>query len=334
MDKNLKIKGCNMRIYFKKVMAVVSIAGVLVISGCQKVGSVNPIEIAALNGPTGIGMVKLMSDQENVSKKYNINLYESPDEIVGKVVSGEVDIACVPSNMGAVLYNKTDGEVELLGTNTLGVLYIVENGDSIQTVEDLRGKTILSSGKDSTPEFVLNHILEANGIDPATDINIEFMGSHADIASKVVTEEGSIALLPQPFVTTVLANNEQMKAALDVNEIWKNAENMDLPMGIMIGKKVFAMEESKQLKNFLKAYEQSVKFVVNNPKQAAALTVAYGIILDVEIAKKAIPACNIVYKDAEGSREMLTKFYEILGAANPKSIGGKVPDEAFYASTK
>lgn len=319
-----------MKGYLRKIIALSCVLSLVAIGGCTKQASTKPVTVAALSGPTGIGMIKLMSDQDNISKNYDISLYQSPDEIVGKVVSGEVDIACVPSNMGAVLYNKTDGGVKLLGVNTLGVLYIVENGDSIKSVEDLKGKTILSSGKDSTPEFVLNQVLRANDIDPIEDVTVEFMGNHADIASKLVAEEGSIALLPQPFVTTVLAKNENIKVALDINQMWQATEQVDLPMGIIIGSKSFVEEQTKQLKAFLKSYEESVEFVTNNLEEAAKLAVAYAIIPDAEIAKKAIPACNIVYRNGVDSKDMLSKFYEILAEANPKSIGGKLPDENFY----
>lgn len=314
----------------KKIFAVLSLMSAVLLGGCAT-KPVEPLEVAALNGPTGIGMVQILEEMEGAENpKYNIALYQSPDEIVGKVVSGELDIACVPSNLGAVLYNKTEGGIKLLGMNTLGVLYIVENGQTVESIEDLKGKTILSSGKDSTPEFVLNYILNEAGLVPGEDVTVEFMGNHSDIASKLMAEEGTIALLPQPFVTTVLAKNENIRMAIDVNEAWNNLNQMDLPMGIIIANANVVKDNAKGIEAFLKDYETSVKFVDENLEDAAALVEKFGIVPNAALAKVAIPKCNIVYRDSSASKDSLNKFYEILEQANPKAVGGKLPDEAFY----
>lgn len=314
----------------KKIFAVLSLMSAVLLGGCAT-KPVEPLEVAALNGPTGIGMVQMLEEMEGAENpKYNIVLYQSPDEIVGKVVSGELDIACVPSNLGAVLYNKTEGGIKLLGMNTLGVLYIVENGQTVQNIEDLKGKTILSSGKDSTPEFVLNYILNEAGLVPGEDVTVEFMGNHSDIASKLMAEEGTIALLPEPFVTTVLAKDENIRMAIDVNEAWNNLNQMDLPMGIIIANANVVKDNAKGIEAFLKDYETSVKFVDENLEDAAALVEKFGIVPNAALAKVAIPKCNIVYRDSSASKDSLNKFYEILEQANPKAVGGKLPDEAFY----
>lgn len=314
----------------KKIFAVLSLMSAVLLGGCAT-KPVEPLEVAALNGPTGIGMVQMVEEMEGAENpKYNIVLYQSPDEIVGKVVSGELDIACVPSNLGAVLYNKTEGGIKLLGMNTLGVLYIVENGQTVQNIEDLKGKTILSSGKDSTPEFVLNYILNEAGLVPGEDVTVEFMGNHSDIASKLMAEEGTIALLPEPFVTTVLAKDKNIRMAIDVNEAWNNLNQMDLPMGIIVANANVVKDNAKGIEAFLEDYEASVKFVDENLEDAAALVEKFGIVPNAALAKVAIPKCNIVYRDSSDSEDSLNKFYEILEQANPKAVGGKLPDEAFY----
>lgn len=314
----------------KKMFAVLSLMSAVLLGGCAT-KPVEPLEVAALNGPTGIGMVQMLEEMEGAENpKYNIVLYQSPDEIVGKVVSGELDIACVPSNLGAVLYNKTEGGIKLLGMNTLGVLYIVENGQTVQNIEDLKGKTILSSGKDSTPEFVLNYILNEAGLVPGEDVTVEFMGNHSDIASKLMAEEGTIALLPEPFVTTVLAKDENIRMAIDVNEAWNNLNQMDLPMGIIVANANVVKDNAKGIEAFLEDYEASVKFVDENLEDAATLVEKFGIVPNAALAKVAIPKCNIVYRDNSDSEDSLNKFYEILEQANPKAVGGKLPDEAFY----
>jgi len=309
------------------------LAGVLAIgsfTGCGNSGAKKvsvPINVAALNGPTGMGMVKLMEDE---SDKYNISLYQSPDEIVGKLVSGEIDIACIPSNLAAVLYNKTQKGITLLGTNTLGVLYIVENGETIKSLADLKGKTIIMSGKGATPEFILDTVLASAGLDVARDVTVEFMANHTDVASKVITNPGTIALLPEPHVSIAEAKAKTVKVAIDMNAAWQESQKTDLPMGVIVARNDFIKEKGKDLGAFLESYKKSVAFVNKNVDEAAALIAKHKIIPNAAVAKKAIPKCNIVFKDAKESKDSINKFYEVISKIDPKSVGGSIPDEAFY----
>ena len=315
-------------IKFKKIISgllLVSILGV----GCSIKEETKPIKIAALNGPTGIGMVKLMDNEA-----YETSLYQSPDEIVGKVVNGEVDIACVPSNLAAVLYNKTQGDIKLLATNTLGVLYVLEHGSTVSQIGDLKGKTILLSGKGSAPEFILKNLLIKNGLNPDSDVTFEYYANHADIATTLIANEGTIALLPQPFVTTVVTKKDTVKVAIDLNEEWTSAENMELPMGTIIGRTSFIEENESLLNKFFKDYKESVDFVNNQTEEAAKLVAQYEIVPNETVAKMAIPECNIVFRDSEESKDSLNKFYEVLSSNEPKSVGGKIPDEGFYFKNK
>lgn len=314
----------------KKICGVCILLGMVLLGGCD-IQPKESLEVAALKGPTGIGMVQMLQDMEDSKNpKYNIMLYQSPDEIVGKIVSGELDIACVPSNLGAVLYNKTEGGVKLLGLNTLGVLYIVENGQTVECIADLKDKTILASGKESTPEFVLNYVLSEKGLLHGQGVSVEFFGNHTEVVSKLITNEGSIALLPEPFVTTALAKNESVRIAVDVNEVWSELNQMKLPMGIIIASEKVVQENPKGVEEFLKAYEESVDFVNENLEDAAELVVEFGIMPNAELAQMAIPKCHIVYETGNDAKAPLKQFYEILEQANPKAVGGKVPDESFY----
>lgn len=295
------------------------------ISGCAAKAPKELVKVATLSGPTGIGMVKLIDEE-----KYETAIYQSPDEIVGKVINGEVDIACVPSNMAAILYNKTQGGVKLLATNTLGVLYIVENGSSIERIDDLKGKTILVSGAGSTPEYILKHVLGTSGLKWGEDVQVEYYTNHADVASKLIATEGSIALLPQPFVSTVTMKSEKVRVVIDLNEEWNSIEQKDLPMGTIIATTEFVDNNKKELEDFLKDYQASVEYVNTQVDEAAALVAKHGIVPSEEVAKVAIPKCNIVFRDAIESKETLEPFFGILSEYEPKSIGGKIPDEAFY----
>lgn len=291
------------------------------------------MKIATLKGPTGMGMVKLMENasQNTTTNKYTFELMGSPDDLVGKIVNGEVDIAAVPTNLALTLYNKTQGAVQLAAVNTLGVLYVVENGDTVQSVADLKGKTVYTSGKGASPDFVFRYILEKNGLVPDQDVILDYKLEHADLAAAVVSGDANIALLPQPFVTTTLLKNESTRVALDITKEWGAVtDNQELAMGVIIVQKAFAEAHPEALVSFLSEYQQSVEFVNSDVDAAAALIEKYEILPNAAIAKKAIPLCNIVYMDASEAKPFLESYYQILFDFEPKSIGGKLADEGFY----
>jgi NitT/TauT family transport system substrate-binding protein len=289
------------------------------------------IKVAALKGPTGIGMVKLM---ESYKSDYDISVYDSADQIVSKVVKGEVDVAAVPSNIASVLYNKTKKNVKLAGINTLGVLYVVQNGNSVKSIGDLKGKTVYASGKGSVPEFAFNYILEQNGLDPQKDVDINYKMSHSDLSAAVASKKVDIAVLPEPFVTTTKIKDKDLNVALDLTKEWDKVSKgkSSLIMGTIIFSKNFADNKDGAADKFLKRYEESVKFVNKDTKAASKLVEKYGIIPKATIANIAIPRCNIVYINAQKGKGMLDNFYNVLMKDNPKSIGGKLPDENFYYS--
>src|SRR5699024_1916816 len=161
------------------------------------------------------------------TENYEFSIAASADEVTPKLIQGEADIAAVPANLASVLYQKTEGEVEVLAVNTLGVLYIVESGNEVQSVEDLRGKTIYASGKGSTPEYALEYILSANGIDPETDVTIEWKSEHSECVAAIASQENGIAMLPQPFVTTAQMKNPAIRTALDLTQEWEKVQDTD-----------------------------------------------------------------------------------------------------------
>lgn len=289
------------------------------------------IKVAALKGPTGIGMVKLMEDNKS---DYDISVYDSPDQIVSKVVSGDVDVAAVPSNLASVLYNKTKGQIELAGVNTLGVLYVVENGNSVKSISDLKGKTIYSSGKGSVPEFALNYILKSNGLDPEKDVTVDYKMTHSDLAAAIAAKKVNLAVLPEPFVTTTKMKDKDLQVPIDFNKEWYKASKgkSKLIMGALIFRKSFADKRGNDAEEFLKRYSASVDFVNKNTEEAGKLVEKNGIIPKAKVAQMAIPRCNIVFISAKDGKEELQNFYNVLKQDNPKSIGGKLPNENFYYS--
>jgi len=291
--------------------------------------------VAALKGPTAMGMVKMMSDDAaSDSPLYDFSIYASADEITPKLVQGELDIAAVPANLASVLYNNTEGQVQVLAINTLGVLYIVEDGDTVQSVEDLKGKTIFASGKGSTPEYALNYMLTQNGIDPETDVTIEWKSEHSECVASLAATENAIAMLPQPFVTTAQTQNENLRVALDITEEWEklasaNGSDATLITGVVVGRKDFVEQNPQLVQEFLSQYEKSVAYTQEDTAGAAALVGQYDIVPEA-VAQKALPECNITFIKGEEMQAKLSAYLQTLLDQNPKSIGGQLPGDDFY----
>ncbi len=290
------------------------------------------ISVAVLKGPTGIGAVKLM-DSTNSSNEYTFEVSSAPDEVMAKLINGSVDIAALPTNVAAAVYNKSEQEISIAAINTLGVLHILERGDTIQSVSDLEGKTIYATGQGSTPEYVLNYILQKNNIQ---HITVEYMAEHAELATALLSGDVNIALLPEPNVTAVLLKDNTIHQALDLTEEWNTTQLTNslmpsqLAMGCIVARKDFIQNNTDAFENFLKEYEESVNYVNNNISEAAELVQKYGIMDSATAAEKAIPNCNIVFIANDEMKNALQGFYQILFEANPKSIGGALPNEDFY----
>ena len=292
----------------------------------------NAIAVAALKGPTAMGLVKLIEDDAS-QNRYAFTIAGAVDEITPKLVKGDVQIAAVPANLASVLYSNTKGQVQVLAINTLGVLYIVENGEDIHTVEDLRGKTILTAGKGATPEYALNFMLEQNGIDPEKDVTIEYKAEHAECAAVLDVKDKAIAMLPQPFVTAAQMKNKEIRVAIDLNREWALAQEKpsSLITGVVVARTDFIKANPKAVSDFLTAYKASVDYVTDpNNIEAASALVAKNEIVSAAIAQKAIPQCNITFIAGEEMRERLSGYLAILFEQNPKAVGGTLPDENFY----
>ncbi len=329
----------KMRKVLAALLCVAMVAGVA--AGCGG-GNTTPKEkanlnVVALTGPTGMGMVKLMADNEagETAVNYNVELVGAADEITGKIVNGDVDIAAVPCNLASVLYNKTKGGVKIAAVNTLGVLYMLETngGETVQSVADLAGKTIVTTGKGTTPEYILNYILQANGLNPETDVTIEYKAEAAEVAALVQQGQADVVMLPQPMVTTVMAKTEGVRVALDMTEEWAKAQGEDgkqLVTGTVIVRSDVLENNKEAVDTFLKEYEASINYLNENVTEGAELVAKYEIIPSAAIAEKAIPACNMVFMSGEAMQQSVAAYLSVLAEANPASVGGAVPDDAFY----
>lgn len=324
----------------KKKLAVF-LAALLVITGLTACGQKEETtsepavtaKVAALKGPTSMGMVKMMADQKDAKEKdYDFTIASSPDEIVPKFLKGEFDIVALPSNLASILYNKSQGKLQVLAINTLGVLYLMENGDTIKSIADLKGKTVYSSGKGAVPEYAFNYILKANGLNPDTDLRVEYKSEHTEALAALLNDKSGLAVLPQPFATVASLKNKGLRPALDLTKEWdkasKNAKSTMIT-GVVVVNKDFAAKYPEKIKKFMADYKASIDYTNDNIDDAAKL-IEENDIVPAAVAKKAIPQCNITYVDGSDMKDKLSGYLQVLFEANPKSIGGKMPADDFY----
>lgn len=309
----------------KKLLAIVLVVVMALALGCAKQPA-KPMRVAALKGPTGMGLAYLAEEHAD---RYAIELYDAPDAVTGKFINGEIDIAAVPINLAATLYNKTQGGVVMLAVNTLGVLYLIEIGDAVQSISDLAGRTVYATGEGSTPEYVLRYLLAQN--DLTGEVAIDFAGEHAALAALLASGEAELGMLPEPNVSAVTLKNTGARVALDLNDAWEQASGVKLVQGCYIASRTFYEAHRKEIAAFLKDYAASVERV-NGDAGAAALIAALGILPSEQIAASAIPRANIVCLTGEGMRAAAKAMLEVLCAANPKSVGGALPGDDLYAS--
>lgn len=289
------------------------------------------VNIAGLKGPTSIGMINLIDEKALNSDKYNVEyiVESTPDALTGKIISGEIQISSLPTNLASVLYNKTGGALQIMALNTVGNLYIVGT-DEIASIKDLEGKTLGMSGKGVTPDFVMNYLLKQNGLE--NTVELDYALDHPTLAQTVIAEDTKVALLPQPFATQAMMKNNNVKILFDLNEEWKTTTNGESGIftGCIVVNKEFAENNKEFVAEFLKQYEVSVNWVNENPADASVLVQKHEIMPSAALVEKAIPYCGITYKFAADEKEKINGFLKILFDSNPASVGGNLPGEDFY----
>ena len=290
------------------------------------------INFGVLKGPTGIGASYLLesNEKEESGNKYNVTIVAEATEMVSMISSGTLDIAAVPTNVASALYNKTSGGVKIIALNTAGVLYILEKGNTVNSVADLKGKTIAAVGQGANPEYVLNYILSQNGLTVGTDVTVEFYDS-AELTTKAASGSVDVCMLPVPAATTVLVKNSEMRSALNLSEEWDKLNNgSTLTMGCVVVRTEFYEAHKDAVEIFLKEYEESINSVKANPAEAGELCAKFEIVPAAAIATKAIPDANLIFVSGKDIKTTIEGYYEVLFAADPKSIGGKLPGDDFY----
>lgn len=294
------------------------------------------LRVGSMKGPTSMGLVSLMdkAKQGQAKGSYDFTMVTAADELVAKVVSGDLDIALVPANMASILYNKTNQGIQVIDINTLGVLYVVSSDDSIQGIADLKGKTVYMTGKGTTPDYVINYLLKAHGL-TADDVTLEYKSEATEVAAVLKEQPDAIGLLPQPFVTVAMAQNESLQMVLDLTAEWEKAEGEEggsLVTGVTICRSELleADATAKAVDLFMAEHKDSAAFAADDVEATAQLVADAGIIEKAPVAAKAIPYCSIVYVDGEEMKSMLSGYLTVLFEQEPSSVGGTLPDDAFY----
>lgn len=293
------------------------------------------IRVGGLKGPTTMGLVKLIDDaaQETAKNNYEFTMVTAADELTALVAGGKVDIALLPANVASVLYNKTQGNVAVIDINTLGVLYLVSGDTSITSIDQLKGKTVYLPGKGTTPDYSLRYVLSAAGLSEE-DVTLEFKSEATEVASVLAEDPNAIGLLPQPFVTAAMAQNDKLSMIMNLAEVWDSFQPAEggsrLVTGVTIANKAFLEEHGDLIDLFLEEHEASIAFTETDVDAAAELIAAQGIVAKAPIAKKALPFCNVEFVAGEDMKTALSGYLNVLFEQNPASVGGALPDDAFY----
>ena len=315
------------------LLSVVMLVSLLACGASAKTLSAKTLRIAGLKGPTTMGLVNLLSMEKNgtAAMDYDLQLYGAADEIVPKLIKGNLDMAAIPANLAATLYQKTNGGIQVLAVNTLGVLYVVEKGDTVHSFADLKGRTILSTGKGTTPEYVLRYLLTKNGLDPDKDVKIEYYSEASEVTAQMAaTKKDAIAVLPQPYVTAAQMKDSELRVVLDLTKEWNKVCDTQLITGVTVVRTAYAEDHPDVVQAFLKDYEKSVNAANTDIDGTAALCEEIGVVAKAAIAKKALPKCNIVYRIGDEMKADVNAYLQVLYDASPAAVGGKLPDDNFY----
>jgi NitT/TauT family transport system substrate-binding protein len=291
------------------------------------------VRVAVLSGSTGIGMAKLMDDiaTNKASGNYKVDIIAEPNEVVAGVKAGKYDVAALPVNVAAKLYKMTEGNVQVAALNTLGVLHILENGsNTIASIKDLKGKTVYTTGEGATPQYILEYLLQKNGLEVGKDVTVVYEATADGVVAAMTNGTATVCMLPEPKVTAVTKQIKTVNRVLDITAEWEKVCDTDVVQGCVIVSSEFAKQHSAALTQFLAEYKASVEFIAKNPDEGSLLVEKAGLIAKAAIAKEAIPGCNLVYIDGAQMKTTLSAFLTILYDANPVSVGGALPDDAFY----
>lgn len=287
--------------------------------------------VAALKGPTAMGLVCLMDENEGDTAHYSFDLYTAGDEIVPLIAKGEVDIALIPTNLAATLYQKTEGGVQVLDVNAGNVLYVVSHDETLTDLSGLKGKTVYMTGKGTSPDWTLQYLLKKAGMSES-DLTIEFKSEATEVVSALAQDAAAVGILPQPFATVAMMQDQEMSVNFPLENAWKeySPDGSGIATGVTIVRKAFAEEHPAAVAQFVLDHQASVQSAEEDPASAAALIEEYGIV-KAAVAQQVIENFNpMVATTGEAMQTWVSGYLEMLYEIAPDAVGGKLPDEGFY----
>lgn len=302
----------------------------------QTTEETTPINIAVLSGPTGMGMAKLMRENEEGKTKntYQFTISSDPSDVLAKVISGEYDVAALPTNTAAAAYAKSDKAVQMLAINTYGTLYLLQNTElepePLTDLSQLAGKTIVAFGQGANPEYILDYVLTQNGLTVGENVTVSFSATAEEVLTAAAAGTAAFVMLPEPSASVLRSKNDAMITAFDLTKVWDDCAESPLVMGSLVVSAAFAKAHPDAIAAFLDEYAASVDDIKNNPKEAAAWIASYGIVPNESIAAAALENCNLTCITGTAMQETIEGYYQILFDYNPSAVGGAIPDEAFY----
>lgn len=340
-----------MRLIGKSRFLTIVLTGILLISilaGCAKKETENKnnsgaqettvqeesvtIRVGSLKGPTSMGLVHLMdlNDSTETENSYEFTMETDASALLPLLIKGDLDIALIPANLAATLYQKMDGELKVLDINTGSVLYLLSGNSKISKISDLKGKTIYLPGKGTTPDYVLSYLLKANGL-TENDVTVEYKSEATEVAAALSQDKEACGLLPQPFATSACIQDPDLGVRIDIGEEWKFVEkDSSVVTGVTVVRSSFLKSHPQAVSTFLKEQEASAEYANTETESAAELVVKYGILAKAAIAQKAMPLCSITYIDGKEMKTALSGYLTVLYDMQPESVGGKLPGDDFY----
>ena len=327
----------------KKLLALtlVLILVLAPLSSCAK--DTTAVRLGGMTGPTSIGMAKLLADDKagESANDYDFTLVGDGAQMKTKLLTGEVDIAAIPANLAAALYKATEGKIKILAVNTLGVVSLLEKGDTVSSIADLRGKTVYApaSAAVAIPEIVFTYLLAEAGLTVGEDVQIEWVPTAAGQTSNPLApklKDGEIVLSPEPAATALLSAVEGSRRAVSFNDAWTAEKNgAQYVTGVTVVRTEFAEQNPEAIKLFLEEYEASIRFANEKPADTAAIVTEFEILSqNAALIERAIPECNVSFLSGISMKMMLSTYYSLLVPVMPAAFGGEVPDNDIYYIAK
>lgn len=309
----------------------------LLFAGGTKEKSVNDsfkVKVVLPAGAPAAALSKLVYEKtqfDNSETEYEV--VSGPELLQARVLSGEADIIAVPTNLASVLYSKQKN-IKLLAPIVWGNLYFISS-EPVSSIADLKGKTIYSFGRNNTPDLTAREVLKKNGIDPDKDVSFEYLSAVGDIPSAFISGKAKYALAAEPSLSMIMTKKPNTKIVVDIQEEWKKAfEGASYPQASLIVNAEFLQKHPEYVSAFLDKAKESSEWVKENPQKAAEYASKIAALPPPPILSKAIPKLNIVFVEAGKARPAVEAYLKVLAEADPKFIGGSLPDDAFYYKAK